>query len=541
MSISLVNNKIRIAGTETGDSLRAFAASSPHATVNGRSIVFNVSLELRNNYNFTDTNSSYIFMGDAKLEGKAGGEINFTDVLIRYEGNMKLHTFMFAHTQNFTRVTYIQGVLDGRSDFFNNGDFTFNYNDVNLVSYGRADFLHFQTTQTINDLTVVNAAGGLNFEPCAANLGESMTINNLKLVNVTKFTGGIVSQGACITNDMQWDKTVWRHSTRNAIFQHINPIKPPNWSRYAINGSPENVTEYYTHDVKIVKENNVPVEGSQILLGHRANAQDSFADTDIRYSLTTDSSGRIPQQNVLTWNDNITYADFDLRVVSYTQQIGGGLRALQNGQIDETIVTQTDASLTEMDKSIVDAYAEISNSKELYDAIKAYQVDNYTGEVGSLVTRDGGSIDLGVHDIRVRENLSVGLVVETLASGNLNFIIKGSNYTGDLKTTGLIGGSSLNWVGRREDKNGIIERQKILTFTGLIEGSEVRVYSNDLSQELGGIEYSGTSLTVAIEDNSVTYVIHHIEYEYIRLENVDTSADTTITIKQRFDRVYSNE
>ena len=111
MSISLVNNKIRIEGTETGDSLRTYADSSPHATVNGRSILFNVSLELRNNYNFTDVNSSYIFMGDAKLEGKAGGEINLTDVLIRYEGNMKLHTFMFPHTQNFTRVTYIQGAV----------------------------------------------------------------------------------------------------------------------------------------------------------------------------------------------------------------------------------------------------------------------------------------------------------------------------------------------------------------------------------------------------------------------------------------------
>ena len=542
MSINFVNNKIRIEGTETGDSLRTYAASSPHCTVNGRNIVFNVSLELKNNYNFTDQNSSYIFMSDAKFEGKAGGEINLTDVVVRYDGLMKLHTFMFPHTQNFTRVTWILGVQGGRSDFFNNGDFTFNYNDVSLVSYGASDFLHFQTTQTINNLSVINAAGNMIFEPCAGNLGESMTINNLKLVGVTQIYGGYNSEGGCITNDMQWEATIWRHDPRNAFFQHVNPIKPSNWLRYEVNGRTQNVSEYYTHDVKIVKENNVPVEGSQIILRHKANAQTSFINSDLRYSLTTDSNGRIPQQNVITWNDNISYADFDLRVVSYTQQIGGGVRDLQNKQIDETIVTQTDPSLTETDKSVVDAYAVISNGNELYDAIKAYQVDNYTGEVGPLVTRDGASIDLGIHDIRVEENQSAGLIVAPSADNDgLEFSIKGSNYTGDLKTTGLISGSSLNWIGRREDQNGIIERQKVITFTGLVEGSEVRVFSDDLSQELGGIEDSGNSLGVVIEDNSVTVVIHHIAYEYIRLENVNTSADTTIPIKQRIDRGYRNE
>jgi len=551
MSISYYDNKIRIHGNETGDSLRAFAASSPHATVNGRNTVFTkrVRLERAGNnfdgweeYSFTDNNSTYAFLGDTRFELRELGEITLTDVVIRYDQNPKGHSFMQPHTQNFTRVTWIQGVTSGRSDFFTNGDFVFNHNDVNLVSYGENDYLHFQTTQTINDLTIVNAAGGLSFEPCAGNLGESMTINNLKLVNVNKFVGGLNSQGGCITNDMQWDATVWSHYPRSATFQHINPIKPPNWVGYTMNGTPENVTEYYTHDVKIVKENNVPVEGSQILLGHRANAQVSFDNADIRYSLTTDSSGKIPQQNVLTWNNDIAYADFDLRVVSYTQQIGGGVRALQDGQINETIVTQTDASLTETDKSIVDAYAEISNSKELYDVIKAYQVDNYTGESTSLVTRDGESIDLGDHDIRVEEYRWQALTVLTLATGHLRFIIKAPNYIGDLRTNaGWIDGDSTNWIGRREDRNGVIERATIVTFTGLIAGSEVRIFSDDLSQELGGIENSGTSLQVAIQDDSVTIVIHHIEYEYIRLESVNTSFDTTIPVKQRIDRGYRNE
>ena len=542
MSISLVNNKIKVEGTETGDSLRAYATTSPHCEVNGRNILFNVSLELTNNYNFTDHNSSYIFMIDARIEGKAGGVINFTDVMIRYDGNLKLHSFMAPHTQNFTRVTWVLGVFNSRSDFFSNGSYTFNYNDVNLVSYGQYDYLHFQTNQTINNLKVTNAQGGLYFEVGANGLTETQTINNLKLEGVTRMVGGQTSRGSIRTNDMQWTESVWLHSPRAATFNHVNPIKPPNWSEYRIEGNGFYVNEFYTHDLKIVKENNVPVQGSQIILSHKANSQTSFIDSDIRYSLTTDVNGKIPRQEINTYHNEVTYADFDLRVVSYTQQIGGGVRALQNGQIDETIVTQTDPSLTETDKSIVDAYEEISNSKELYDAIKAYQVDNYTGQSASLVTRDGESIDLGDHDIRVKEYQYRALVVQTLASGNLFFNIKAPNYIGDLRTNaGLITGDSLNWVGRREDRNGVIEREKILTFTGLIEGSEVRVFSNDLSQEIGGIEDSGTSLGVVVQDNSVTVVIHHIAYEYIRLENVNTSSDTTIPIKQRFDRGYRND
>ena len=543
MSISLVNNKIKIEGTETGDSLRAYAATSPHCEVNGRNILFNVSLELAsNNYNLTDHNSSYIFMGGTRLEGKQNGVINFTDVIIRYDGTRKLHSFMQPHTQNFTRVTWILGVYDSRSDFFSNGSYTFNYNDVNLVSYGQSDFLHFQTAQTINNLKVTNAQGNMVFEVGANGPNETQTINNLKLEGVSRLVGGNTSRGAFRTNDMQWSESIWEHKTRNATFQHVNPIKPPNWVEYEIDGNGIYVYEFYTHDVKIVKENNVPVQGSQIILRHKATAQTSFIDSDIRYSLPTDVSGRIPQQEVNTYHNEVTYADFDIRVVSYTQQIGGGVRALQNGQINETIVTQTDPSLTETDKSVVDAYTDIDNGNELYDAIKAYQVDNYTGEIGSLVTRDGTSIDLGIHDIRVEENQSAGLIVApSPLNDGLQFSIKGTNYTGDLKTTGLISGSSLNWVGRREDQNGIIEQEKLLTFTGLIAGSEVRVFSNDLSREIGGIEDSGTYFRVVVQENSVTVVIHHIAYEYIRLENVNTSADTTIPIKQRIDRGYRNE
>ena len=68
------------------------------------------------------------------------------------------------------------------------------------------------------------------------------------------------------------------------------------------------------------------------------------------------------------------------------------------------------------------------------------------------------------------------------------------------------------------------------------------MYESGTTTEIAGIENSTTQFTDAtIAVNSVDIVIHHIEYEYIRLEAVDVTADVALPIQQRFDRGYSNE
>ena len=81
------------------------------------------------------------------------------------------------------------------------------------------------------------------------------------------------------------------------------------------------------------------------------------------------------------------------------------------------------------------------------------------------------------------------------------------------------------------------------TLTGLIDNTEVRIYTSDLATELYGIEnssggsviynYSGTYSDVVV-------VINNVDYEPIRLIVDLGSTNSTIPIQQRFDRNYKN-
>ena len=83
------------------------------------------------------------------------------------------------------------------------------------------------------------------------------------------------------------------------------------------------------------------------------------------------------------------------------------------------------------------------------------------------------------------------------------------------------------------------------TLTGLQANTEIRVYNTGTTTELFGVENSGTSFTDTYlhtgTDFGVDIVVHHEQYEAIRLENVVlTATAASIPIQQQFDRQYSN-
>ena len=80
-----------------------------------------------------------------------------------------------------------------------------------------------------------------------------------------------------------------------------------------------------------------------------------------------------------------------------------------------------------------------------------------------------------------------------------------------------------------------------LTLTGLANDTEVRVYNTGTTTELAGIENTTTgSFTTGITVSAVDIVIFNLEYQAIRLVNVDTSSDRSIPITQIEDRQYEN-
>lgn len=82
---------------------------------------------------------------------------------------------------------------------------------------------------------------------------------------------------------------------------------------------------------------------------------------------------------------------------------------------------------------------------------------------------------------------------------------------------------------------------KILTISGIQPNSEVRVYNSVTSDELSGIESTTESTFSSVippEITDIDIVIHHLNYEYILLENVQVQNSVSIPISQKIDRTF---
>jgi hypothetical protein len=92
----------------------------------------------------------------------------------------------------------------------------------------------------------------------------------------------------------------------------------------------------------------------------------------------------------------------------------------------------------------------------------------------------------------------------------------------------------------------------VLTLTGMVSGSEVRIYLHGTTTELTGIDLVDTLDDTGItykfsysynyaEDTYVDIVVHNVDYIYYRIDNLLLSpSNTSIPIDQQFDRNYSN-
>jgi len=89
-----------------------------------------------------------------------------------------------------------------------------------------------------------------------------------------------------------------------------------------------------------------------------------------------------------------------------------------------------------------------------------------------------------------------------------------------------------------------IQNAVTLTLTGLVSGSEVRIYDHGTGNERAGVENSGETFEFTYNYSANDYVdivVHNIHYVYLRIENVLLgNTPSTIPIQQRYDRWYDN-
>jgi len=526
-----------IDGTQTGDDLRAYILANPAfniGTITDNDIKFNAELVINNNANFTDNNAVYHFPNFFRYIPEADCTVTFTDVMIHYTGSRKHHSYNRAYTANFTRVFYLQGVTANRSDFFNNGAYTFNMNDVTLVSYGASDFLHFQTDQTLNNITIVNAQGGLSFEPGARNAGEVEIINNLKLSGVTRIVGGSGANGDFKTYDMDWDATDWNFSTgRNVDYFFVNPIKPLGWIGYS-GVDAARAKEFYTHDVTITDEDLVPLQNITTLLFNNA---DNLFD----YNLETDAFGQLPTQEILKINNSISL-NFD-RGVS-TVVIAEYLReytALQrdfNKALTDNLISRPDNNVTEINEATVAAYSGITidhSAKtltvsenhtlcEVYDFIKLNKINNLRSP----------TID----------DLFVTIAGDVININDYQFILSGTAVISPCdkfrkieSTQASVLADTENLDVSLEDANGLF---KLVSFTNIINADYIITNENTSTTLLSDTNFTGTvNFVTQLNTNALRMLVTRDGYTTWSA-NIDLSGDQDVFVFEVFQAISPN-
>ena len=176
----------------------------------------------------------------------------------------------------------------------------------------------------------------------------------------------------------------------------------------------------------------------------------------------------------------------------------------------------------------------------MFDFVALRLYTFYTGQLDLIANFVDGYLDFGSRPLVLD-----GTQTEALTSSGGIFTLgvgTSERFVGNLKASSitLINGATTS--GLINEDGFITYPLKRLAITGVVPNSEVRVYESGTFTEIFGIEdTTGEDVVGFVSVDSVDIVIHNVSQEYIRIPSVDTTAELTLPIQQRFDRGYRNE
>jgi hypothetical protein len=153
--------------------------------------------------------------------------------------------------------------------------------------------------------------------------------------------------------------------------------------------------------------------------------------------------------------------------------------------VDDSSITGTYASAK--------ALTEITDANKFYDRAKAYLVDNYTGEIATIVSRNENTIDMGSYDLDIDSNASA-----VFAFDGSKITIKASSFTGNLTTTSgtITVQSGVTVLGTITDVNnpaGLSSRT--FSVSNVILGATIQIYNENQVTKRGTTEgYTPTNV-----------------------------------------------
>lgn len=134
-----------------------------------------------------------------------------------------------------------------------------------------------------------------------------------------------------------------------------------------------------------------------------------------------------------------------------------------------------------------------------------------------------------------------GYVAGTGTSSTGNEVVY--NTSGGSVTISVTSGDAPSVRNSGSSTTTIVTGQKTLTLTGLVSGSEVRIYPSGSTTELAGIEESNTTFQYTytyVSDQDVNVVVFALNYLPIFLPLVLGGSDASVPIQQVRDRQYLN-
>jgi len=130
-------------------------------------------------------------------------------------------------------------------------------------------------------------------------------------------------------------------------------------------------------------------------------------------------------------DSNTNADDFTFKFCSYGHSLSTSSQALKGlGELAVNWVLFDDLLITDS-REDVDAYTEIDSAEKFYNAAKAYLTDNYAGEVNTIVSRDGSTINAGSYNVVIDANAT-----NVFSFDGSTITIKASVFEGNITNTG---------------------------------------------------------------------------------------------------------
>ena len=236
---------------------------------------------------------------------------------------------------------------------------------------------------------------------------------------------------------------------------------------------------------------HLDAHSGDIAFGDSSDSLEVFG-TDINFPAATTAY----YQDWATWTIFIT--DSETRISLFEQGVRGDIQITSGTQAE--MQTQLDAFAST-----------VQPNSDCTFRIGACTDGDFTLDFDNITFDEGTTLQVQY------------LGVDVLTANNLN----GSNL--DAGKISTLNGGTVNIVTPSQ-----------VTVAGLQPNTEVRIFEAGTTTEIGGIESTSGNFITSVQTNSVDISVINLQFQNVRIKNVNTTTDAFIPVVQQVDRQYLN-